>query len=247
MLLAEPQPTAYDLKFNVGSVPVRVHPLFWLMGLILSGGGRPESALMWVFVIFISILVHEMGHAWMMMRGGSRARVSLYMMGGLAIPDRPARSAAESLVISFAGPAAGFLLAGATILLAKMSSCLVVYTPIFGAIPFWSILPGPDTRMLYAEFLNDMMYVNILWGLVNLLPIYPLDGGQMSRTLFEQKDPYGGARKALTISFIFAIAVAIAGLVVMQSLFMALMFGSLAFSSWQMLQGSRGRSGSRWG
>ena len=240
VLLTEPQPTAYDLKFNLGPVPVRVHPLFWLMGILLSGGGRPEGVFEWVLVIFVSILVHEMGHAVMMMRYGSRARVSLYMMGGLAIPDRPARTPLQSFIVSFAGPAAGFVLAAVILLLARLTGCTIGFTPIFNVIPFWYIVPGPDTPGLYGEFLNDMMFVNIFWGLVNLLPIYPLDGGQMARTVFEKYDLSDGTRKSLWISLVFAVAVTLAGLVYLQSIFVALLFGSLAYGSWQGLQMYRG-------
>jgi Zn-dependent protease len=71
MFLAEPQPTAFDLRFQIFGFPVRVHPAFFLMPLILGGGllqgDNPGSTgvnfLVLTAVFFVSILVHELGHA----------------------------------------------------------------------------------------------------------------------------------------------------------------------------------------
>ena len=67
MLLGEPPQTQYDLRFHVFGIPVRVHPWFWAIVVILgiSGGGKtpPIDLLIWVGCVFVSILVHELGHA----------------------------------------------------------------------------------------------------------------------------------------------------------------------------------------
>ncbi len=73
MFSFEPPRTAYDLHFQIAGIPVRVHPLFWLATLILgsnswSGDGNvdPDAGmklLIWVGVMFVSILVHELGHS----------------------------------------------------------------------------------------------------------------------------------------------------------------------------------------
>jgi hypothetical protein len=97
MFLAEPPQTQYDLHFRVAGIPVRVHPLFWLVGVILGLRGADTEApgnagidlLIWVGVLFFSILIHELGHAVTMQRFGQAARIVLYMMGGLATPDKP--------------------------------------------------------------------------------------------------------------------------------------------------------------
>ena len=65
-MLAEPNRTPYDLNFRLFGFPVRIHPLFWL-GAVLLGGWTfdlgLEYAAIWVAVVFVSILVHELGHA----------------------------------------------------------------------------------------------------------------------------------------------------------------------------------------
>src|SRR6185369_13014867 len=84
----------------------------------------------------------------------------------------------------------------------------------------------------------DALQVNILWGLVNLLPIYPLDGGQISRELFTLGNPRAGVIQSLQLSVGVAVLVAIYGLL-QSSLFLCIMFGLLAYSSFQTLQAYR--------
>ena len=65
MLFTEPNRTPYDLRFNLFGIPVRVHPLFWLVAAILGAGSDPDpiELLLWIGTVFVSILIHEMGHA----------------------------------------------------------------------------------------------------------------------------------------------------------------------------------------
>ena len=111
-------------------------------------------------------------------------------------------------------------------------------TPLLGFIPW------PNAVLPYGGLVNALvssfLWVNLFWGLVNLMPVFPLDGGQVSRTLFTQFDPADGPRKSLWVSIIAGAVVAIAGLLFLQSTYLALLFGYLAFQSYQSL---RGRSG----
>ena len=54
----------------------------------------------------------------------------------------------------------------------------------------------------------DLLQVNIYWGILNLMPIYPLDGGQVARELFIAND-HDGARKALQLSLATAVVLAV--------------------------------------
>jgi stage IV sporulation protein FB len=66
MLIGEPPPTQADLHFRLFGIPVRVHPFFWVATLFLGMAGKtadPVNTLIWVAVVFVSILVHEFGHA----------------------------------------------------------------------------------------------------------------------------------------------------------------------------------------
>ena len=91
-MLVEPQRTAYDLNFHFAGIPVRVHPLFWLAGLVLGssafqGPDPGMTLLIWMAVFFVSILIHELGHSVVIRYFGQVPRIVLYMMGGLAITD----------------------------------------------------------------------------------------------------------------------------------------------------------------
>ena len=74
VFLAEPNQTPYDLHFSVLGFPVRVHPLFWLMGLIM-GFGDVMSVFISIVVAFVSILIHELGHALGLGHGNDRGGV----------------------------------------------------------------------------------------------------------------------------------------------------------------------------
>src|SRR4051794_4982523 len=120
-LFQPPSVTRYDVRFTLAGIPVRVHPLFWLMGIIFGiGTGNLILLLIWVAVVFVSILIHEMGHAFTMRHYGVSPEVILYLGGGLAVPrseqsgrrwGRFELRTGEQILVSLAGPGAGFLLA----------------------------------------------------------------------------------------------------------------------------------------
>ena len=259
MLLGEPGQTQYDLRFQVAGIPVRVHPLFWLIGLIIGArSGDGVTMLVWIGVVFVSVLVHELGHAFVMRYYGHSPRVVLYMLGGLAIPDSSpwsigAKSAARTpysqIIISAAGPAAGFglaLLTCAFIYAAGGNVQLVQSLPIF-----WTFDPGDGllaNNYMAINLVWALLFVNIFWGLLNLVPVYPLDGGQIARELFVMNDPWKGIVNSLWLSVIAAGALALYGFRY-GDWFIGLMFVSLAISSYQALQqfGGGGGYGGGWG
>ena len=115
-MLAEPDRTPYDLRFRFLGFPVRVHPWFWIATLLLNGDGLlrlgPEYLLIWIVVVFVSILVHELGHALAFRRFGADADIVLYAFGGLAIPTNSIAGRGRRILVSLAGPIAGFVLFG---------------------------------------------------------------------------------------------------------------------------------------
>jgi Zn-dependent protease len=269
VILAEPQRTAYDVNFQLFGFPVRIHPLFWLVGFLLGygGGGPPDgfAILTWVLVLFVSILIHELGHALMFRRFGESAHIVLYWMGGLAVPGddaprsswssysnsnfgRRSHTPAERIIIAFAGPAAGFLFAAFIILgvYAAGGSVRPALTDTFA--PTWSIYLGE--AMQDNDKLDGLVYgllqFNVWWGLINLLPVFPLDGGQIAQQLLMVKDPWAGTERALWLSIIVGVAMAVVGGVVFREIFVVLLFLSLAASNYFTLQQLRGGGGRPW-
>ncbi|QDU29196.1 Peptidase family M50 [Anatilimnocola aggregata] len=262
MFLAEPPRTAWDLNFSVLGFSVRVHPFFWLMCLMLGGANDATHILMVTAIFFGSILIHELGHTFMMRRYGREAHIVLYGMGGLAIegsnneysgyyhPRGERRTAQEQIYISLAGPVAQLLLAGAMLALVKLLGGETVVVMQHKVVPNFVVLPSAQISAELASFLFIALQVNVGWALMNLLPVYPLDGGQIAMQLFMLRDSEGGMVRALQLSIAVAVSVVLFALVTMggDGWYLMLLFGSLGVSNYFMYMqifGQGGRGG-RW-
>ncbi len=249
-LLQVPPPTRFDLRFSVAGIPVRVHPLFWLIAILFgSSSNSLISLLIWVVAIFVSILIHELGHAFAMRRFGLNSQIILHVTGGATVPESiswggsyasVALSSNQQIFVSLAGPFSGFLFAALIVAISSALGGTLVFNFLFGFIPFPSI-SLPTGGAILTSFFMSLLWVNIFWGLINLMPVHPLDGGNVARYILIQTDPLNGLRTSLWVSVIAGAAVAIAGLVFLRSIYMAFLFGLLAFQSFQAIQGGAGR------
>lgn len=239
-------PTRYDLRFSVGDIPVRVHPLFWLIALLLGSTADLLTIPIWILVVFVSVLIHELGHALAFRFYGIRSQIVLHAMGGLTIPEATpwgggwanvSPSPKQEIVISLAGPFAGFAFAILVMAGVAVSGGSLLTSRLFGILPLPLTAIIPFGGNLLSVFLTMLLFVNVFWGIFNLLPVFPLDGGQVTRNVLIQYDPWGGARKSLWVSVIAGAVIALAGLLLMGSVYIALLFGLLAFQSYQSLQG----------
>jgi len=245
LLFQSPPPTRYDLRFSIAGIPIRVHPLFWLLTLLLGAAGDPVQLLIWVLVVFVSIVVHELGHAFAMRYFGQSSHIVLHFAGGLAIPDsvqwgsrwaNVALGPNQYILISLAGPVAGFILAGLAIVGILLSGGSLGTTWLFGLIPLPLNAVLPFGGRILDILVTILLWVNIFWGLINLLPVFPLDGGNVARNILVQLDPINGVRKSLWVSVITGGLIALLALVLLRSIYMAFLFGLLAFQSYQSLQ-----------
>ena len=236
MLLTEPPRSPYDLRFHLFGIPVRVHPLFWLVALLLglSGKAEPADMLMWVGVVFVSIVVHEMGHALAARAHGWEPWITLYGMGGLASYQPSYYSPRSRILITLAGPMAGFLFAVVVIggLIASGHAVRLEWIPEWPLPALWEPFTSERTNRLVF----DLLYVNIYWGLVNLLPIYPLDGGQIARELFSLSGSPAAVRQSLWLSIIMSAGLAVVSLVKWDRQFLAFFFAYFAFMNYQTLK-----------
>ncbi len=148
------------MRFSIFGFPVEVNSSIWLLlGVYVLFGIQERTpaseAVTWITVIFLSVLIHELGHAFV-----ARAyrlgpvRIVIHGFGGLTQASRSG-TPFQQLLLSLAGPAAGLLL---------------------GAVAFalW-FLPTPE---LGQSLLFKLVFINVFWSIFNLLPIFPLDGGQ---------------------------------------------------------------------
>jgi len=250
VILAEPAPSQGDVHFRVWGIPVRVHPFFWIVALVMGlqgnreDGTPPMEVLVWIVAVFCSILVHEMGHALLQRRYGGNPRITLYGMGGLAACDDCDRSTRSHILICLAGPCAGFLLAlmlmilvnavghhGGWTLLGGRPQGEIAGIKVLGTVLYWSPFPSENVNRM----ISHLLFINVLWGAVNLLPIYPLDGGQISREICLLGQPRQGMILSLRISVVAAAAMALVGLS-WGSFLIVIFFGYLSYSSYRALE-----------
>ena len=186
-------PTPFDVRLIAFRIPIRVHPSFWIVG-VLTGWNedRLDLVFLWVMCLFISILVHELGHALMAEAFGWTSNILLYWGGGLAFSDRShSRTPWRQIAVALAGPCAGFGLYGLTIAAVHL---------------FPSLL---RTHESVGFVIGQLIWINLYWGLVNLLPVLPLDGGHVCQHFLDWcrlRDP---VRIATQISIPVAIAAAV--------------------------------------
>jgi stage IV sporulation protein FB len=240
MFLNEPPPSQGDLHFRLFGFPVRVTPFFWLITVLLELDARSTlpGLLMWIAAVFVAILVHELGHATVMRSFGFHPWITLHGFGGSASydpawqPDGAGIRPTGQMLISAAGPGAGFLLAALLAAGLWATGNRVEFGHIVG-IP----VPGVILRAELPEhFVNNLFFISIFWGVLNLLPIYPLDGGHIAREFLSIYQPREGIRASLILSGVTAMAMALFALLKLNSFVMALFFGYLSYTSLSALR-----------
>jgi Zn-dependent protease len=206
------------LRLRLFGIPVAIEGWFWISAVLLGGGMRARdpddwgAVAIWTAVLLISILVHELGHALAGAYFGAQPGIKLHGFGGVTyLPGAPA-SRGKSILISLAGPAAGLML-GLLVLL------LVQTTPERSASKF----------LWYAY--RQALHINFFWTFVNLLPILPLDGGQVLREVL-------GPRRLRTTALIGAMLAAglCAWSLLEREIFLALIMALFAYHNFRQEQ-----------
>ena len=130
--------------------------------LVMFGYRDPLLGIISAIAITLSLLVHEFGHALMARRLRHDPSIMLHGLGGLTARSRRGRDVDEAAIVAM-GPAAGLALG------------LVVFGLLLVVAPFAGTAP------LVVAFVHSLLYYCIVWNLLNLLPLWPLDGGQLMR------------------------------------------------------------------
>ena len=203
--------TTIDVDFSFGFLVL----LFVVLNYNAAQG--IHYALLWIPILFLSVLVHELAHAAMIGAFGfGSSQIILGGMGGVTINRRRAK-AWQDLFISIAGPASSFVLwwlcdwAGDHVAIVQ------------------------NDRML-RELFPRMELANFAWGLFNLIPVPPLDGGHATRDFFRT---FLSERTAFVIAIWIAMVgggLIVALMLLNQQFFIALYiawFVYMAFQSWQ--------------
>ena len=232
-LMGDPGTTQYDLRFSVLGIPVRVHPLFWLIAALLGSNDQPLLSDVAVFTgcMFISILVHELGHALAARRFGWPPDIVLHGFGGFArfVPGY-GYSRGKAIWISFAGPLAGFGLFAIA-----FAAQILIMRGVVLEQPWATTLRDSNAWPTISGVIGILIWINLVWGLFNLLPVFPLDGGQICAELFNARGSYSGKKRTHQVGMITAILGA--GVFITWEMYLgALMFGGLAYQNYQICE-----------
>ncbi len=204
--------------FNLFGFPVHVDPFFFLLAAIL-GGSRADLTRMaiWIGVVFVSVLAHELGHAFIGRQYGLHPAIELYTGGGLTWwqSSRPL-SHFEEFSVSLAGPAIGLVVGGMGWMLQR------------------NIPLSESTRNLHIILL-ELLWINIVWSLLNLLPMLPLDGGNIMRVIVQKIRGYRDERLPLMISIGTGVIIFLAALSY-GSLWGMMLCGWFTYRNYQQLQ-----------
>lgn len=205
------------IRFHLFGIPVTIDPSFFVIAALLGfGGGTLSFVVTWVVVVFVSVLLHELGHAVAFRIYGQHPRVTLQGMGGLTSGSAPLPFGPD-IVVSLAGPLTGLLLLG---------------------VPALWLRSGGSVSETRDLVLRATVFVNIAWSGVNLLPVLPLDGGQVAASVLQRFKGVTGLQLARVLSMVVAGA---AGLYALRLnyLFGALFAGFFViqnYSDWRKAQ-----------
>lgn len=201
-----------------GKIPIYIHPFFWVLCLLIGyvNSGSILGLFVWGLVIFVSVLVHEYGHALTALAFGQSSTITLFALGGLTErrQDTPLKTWQECLVIAN-GPIAGLLL------------CYLSYLLLH-----WVVPASYPTIM---AMLNVSFVVNLFWTVLNLFPVQPLDGGKLLMLIMSHFFGINGVKISLLVSIVVAI-VAAALLFFIHSLIGGALFIMFGYESFRALQ-----------
>lgn len=188
--------------FTLSGIPVSVSVWYFILIGYFAYGSGAARGLLWGLCITVSVLVHEFGHAFMARRYRLSPQVMLHGWGGLCAHDRAERDRHDVFILA-AGPGAG-LIFGAVIFAAR--EILNAVDPL--------IIAGSEPLSLTFYY---MLYINLFWSLVNLIPLWPLDGGQLFR--IGMLKVFDSPARAERVTHIVGIAIGIGAVVYATSVY----------------------------
>lgn len=191
-------------------VPIRLHFTFILLLICLvaigiTGNQSPADYTLFVLAVTGSVLMHELGHAFIGSRYGIRTlEIVMYPIGGVARLERPAEPG-EEFWIAVTGPATNFAIAGAIFAMLYFQH---------RAINLFALAQPTDANLADRIALANLILVGF-----NLLPAFPMDGGRMLRAILSRlKSEYEATRIVTWSGRMLAISMGLYGLIYMPML-----------------------------
>jgi Zn-dependent protease/CBS domain-containing protein len=188
---------------RVGGIEVRIHVTFFLLLAVFASfygaqGGAYGTVKIVIFflLIFLCVLLHELGHAFAAKAYGIRTvDITLLPIGGVARMERMPEKPAQELVVAIAGPLVNVVIAAA----------LLFVLAVTGNLDFGEVLDPTRFNAMWA-----LLYTNVMMVVFNLIPAFPLDGGRVLRALLATKLSYERATQiAATVGQALALLMGI--------------------------------------
>ncbi|MBU4077229.1 MAG: CBS domain-containing protein [Euryarchaeota archaeon] len=199
---------------KIMGIPIRLHITFLLILPVFGwmfAGNEPEFGgfndvepqllkyslgMAASILLFACVLLHELGHSYVAIKHGSKINsITLFLFGGVSSMEDIPREPKTELKMAVAGPAVSLFIG---------SVLLIIYEIIKQELLF------PDNSYLRLVWLIG--YINIVLGIFNLLPIFPMDGGRVLRAWLAGRMSYIKAtRAAAGIGKMLAIVMGIFG------------------------------------
>lgn len=179
---------------KIRGIPVRIHPSWFVILLLVTLAlersyrsqlaGQLGTTPIWfvalatALLLFVSVLLHELGHSLVALAQGVKVRsITLFLLGGVASVERECATARGALLVAAAGPAVSLLLGAA---LWQGRHVISHLSPVLG------------------QMVLDLAVLNLTLGLFNLLPGLPLDGGLIVKALVWQIS--GSQRRGIEVA-----------------------------------------------
>ncbi|MDD4748336.1 MAG: CBS domain-containing protein [Methanosarcinaceae archaeon] len=207
-------------SFKIGTImgiPIKLHITFLLIlpvfAYLFASAPEPYGFLevealtmrytlstLTALLLFVSILLHELAHSYLAKRYGvSIESITLFLFGGVSSMEEIPRKPSQEAKMAFAGPFVSLVLG---------LFCLILYE--YFIFPTPEFLKNPAFRIIWI-----LGVLNVVLGIFNLLPAFPMDGGRVLRSLYARKMSYIKAtQSAAAVGKFFAILMAIFGILI---------------------------------
>jgi membrane-associated protease RseP (regulator of RpoE activity) len=177
-----------EIEFKLFGIPIHVSLFFLISAVVLGRMGTADSPVelaAWIVVMFVGVLVHELGHALTARAFGQQPAIALHGMGGVTVwQPRGGIGPGRRAIITLAGPLVGIAIGLPAAIIGRLATA---------------------EGTLAREVFDYVMWVNLVWAIFNLLPMLPLDGGRIMASLLEIV--FG--RSSLRAAYIGSIVVAV--------------------------------------
>jgi Zn-dependent protease len=206
----EPGDDAVKWSAKIGrfaGIDVFVHATFpllliWVGFIYWTQTGTLEGVLMGIVLIltlFVCVVLHEYGHALTARRYGIGTKhITLLPIGGVAMLERMPKEPRQEVIVALAGPAVNIVIAAAVWLLIALTG-----------------RPGSlfELGLVQTNFLQSVLFANILLAVFNMIPAFPMDGGRVLRAVLSMRmDRVRATRMAASIGQTLAIGFGVLGL-----------------------------------